>query len=294
MALEPRIVAGIPAYNEEKMIARVILRTAKHVDKIIVVDDGSDDDTAIIAEKLGAVVVKHEKNLGKGAAMRSCLEVAMKVRPDVFVTIDADGQHDPDEIPALIEPILKGEADVVIGSRMGREIPRFRRVGARLLDYVTDVKAGGIIVDAQSGFRAYSLTALSELSVTEYGMGVDTELIMRAKEASLRIMEVPISVKYEDLETSTHNPFYHWFDVFFTALKFISIRHALLFYGGFAVIMFSVAVSFGIQTIDYYRQYHEVVTNLALVSISAGLLAFLSLFTALILFTLITVLREKR
>ncbi len=288
------MVVGIPAYDEEKTIAKVVVRAFRHADKVLVFDDGSDDDTAMIAERLGAIVVRHEKNLGKGAALRGCLDLARKWHADVLVTLDADGQHDPEDIPSLIRPILEGQAEVVIGSRRyGKEMPAFRRFGARFLDRATGVRAGGEIVDAQSGFRAYSKKALGKVTAAEYGMGVDSQILMSAKEAGLRIVEIPVGVKYGQLDTSTHNPFYHTLDVFFSVLKFVSIRHPLRFYMSFAAIMFVVSVVFGILTLDYYSRWGRVITNLALISISAALLAFLSLFTGIILFTLISVLRER-
>jgi len=291
---EPTIVAGIPAVNEERAIARIIVRASKHVDRILVVDDGSKDDTALIAERLGATVIRHERNLGKGAALRACLDWGKRSGADVLVTLDADGQHDPEAIPSLVDPVIRGEADVVIGSRkLSKEMPTVRRLGARLLDRATGVKAKGAIVDSQSGYRAYSRAALEKVTAAEYGMGVDSEVLMRASDAGLRILEVPVSARYKDLKTSTHNPVYHALDVFFSVIKYVSIRHPLLFYGGFSAIMFLVAVVFGIQTLDLYARWGRVVTNLALISVSAGILAFLSFFTGVILFTLITVLRER-
>lgn len=288
------IVATIPAFNEEQRIAKVVARTFRHVNRVLVVDDGSSDDTALIAERLGATVVRHGKNLGKGAALRTCLDWAKGIGTDILVTLDADGQHDPDEIPRLVEPILKEEADVVIGSRrLSEDLPRFRRLGARLLDRATGVKALGAIVDAQSGYRAYSRAALERVTATEFGMGADSEVLMRARDADLRIVEVPTTVRYKELKSSTQNPVYHALDVFFSVVKFVSIRHPLLFYGGFSAIWFVVALVFGIQTLDYYARWGRVVTNLALISVSAGIMAFLSFFTGIILFTLITVMREK-
>jgi glycosyltransferase involved in cell wall biosynthesis len=291
---ETGVVAGIPAFNEEQTIAKVVARTLKHVDKVLVVDDGSSDDTALIAERLGADVIPHGKNLGKGAALRTCFKWAKRTGAKVLVTLDADGQHNPDEIPRLVDPVLKGEADVVIGSRRhSKDMPALRRFGAKLLDRATGVKVGGTIVDAQSGYRAYSRTALERVTAAEQGMGVDSEIIVKARDAGLRIVEVPVTAKYKGLETSTYNPVYHGFDVFFSILKFMSIRHPLLFYGGFSAIMFTVAIIFGIQTLDFYARWGRVVTNLALVSVAAGIMGFLSFFTGVILFTLITVLREK-
>lgn len=290
-----KVVAGIPAFNEEATIAKVVIRASKHVDKVLVVNDGSNDDTGLIAEKLGAIVIQHDRNLGKGAALRACLDWARNAGADVLVTLDADGQHNPDEIPSIVDPIVKGEADVVIGSRrLESSAPGYRRFGARLLDHATGVKALGSIVDAQSGFRAYSQRALEHVTAAEFGMGVDSEILMRAEDAGLLIAEVPVHVSYEGPKTSTHNPVYHTLDVLFSALKFVSIRHPLLFYGGFSAVMFLVAIVFGVQTIEYYVRFNRVITNLALVSAVAAILGFLSLFTGVMLFTLITVIRERR
>ncbi|MFQ6052521.1 MAG: glycosyltransferase family 2 protein, partial [Candidatus Hydrothermarchaeota archaeon] len=136
------IVAALPAYNEEIAIGSVILRARKHADKVIVVDDGSEDNTAEIAELAGAIVFKHERNMGYGAAIRSCFRKARELNADILVTIDADGQHDPSEIPKLIEPIQKGEADVVIGSRFLSKqkypIPLYRLLGMKVLDKTTN------------------------------------------------------------------------------------------------------------------------------------------------------------
>jgi glycosyltransferase involved in cell wall biosynthesis len=291
-----KIALGIPALDEERTIARVVVRAKPYVDSVLVVDDGSQDDTGAIAEGLGAVVVRHEKNLGKGAALRDCFAWAKQNGIDVLVTMDADGQHDPSLIPKLIDKMHQENADVVIGSRIVRppEMPKFRWLGGRALDNLAGVKVGDRVVDAQSGFRAYSRRAIEALAVSEYGMGVDSALIMEADKAGLKISEVPAVTSYAGLKTSTHNPVMHSLDVLFSIVKFVSIRHPLLFYGGFSIITFIVAIVFGYQTIDYYQKWGRVITNLALVSVAAGILGFLALFTGIILFTLITVIREKQ
>ena len=290
-----KIVAAIPAFNEETTIAKVIAHAIDHVDEVLVVDDGSQDDTRFIAEKMGAVVLRHEKNLGKGAAIRDCFEWARRNGADVLVTLDGDGQHDPTQIPGLVEALQKSEADVVIGSRMTRpaDMSRHRWMGGRVLDHATQVRVGDRVIDAQSGFRAYSRKAMDALVAAEYGMGVDSEIIMRADKAGMRIVEVPIEVNYGGGKTSTHNPLMHSLDVTFSLAKFVSIRHPLLFYGGFALLLLANSLIFGFMTLDYYQRFGHVVTNLALVSIASGLLGFLALFTGLILFTLITVIRER-
>ena len=292
---KPKIVAGIPAFDEELAIAKVVVHSSRYVDKVLVIDDGSHDDTGLIAEKLGAQVIRNERNQGKGTALRTCLEWAKEVDADVLVTLDGDGQHNPEEIPMVVDPILKGKADVVVGSRrLSSQDKAYRRFGRRLLDRVTDVKVNGVLVDTQSGFRAYSRMALEKVKAAESGMGVDSEILMMAKEAQLKIVQVPITARYDLPNSSTHHALYHGFDVFFSIIKFMSIRHPFLFYGGFSAIMFVVAIVFGVQTLDFYAREGHVATNPALVSVSAGILAFLSFFTGVILFTLITVLREKR
>ncbi len=133
---KPHVAVGIPAFNEEQSIARIIIEAQKHADTVIVCDDGSTDLTAQIAERLGADVVRHEENCGYGAAIKSLFKRALEFGADVLVTLDGDGQHDASEIPQVIEPIIEGNADVVIGSRFidakgTAEMPFYRKVGAK-------------------------------------------------------------------------------------------------------------------------------------------------------------------
>jgi glycosyltransferase involved in cell wall biosynthesis len=292
------IVACIPAFDEEATIAKVIVKARKHADKIIVVDDGSKDDTALIAEGLGAVVVKHERNLGYGAAIRSCFSAARDLKADVLVTLDADWQHDPDQIPRLVEPVRAALADIVVGSRFLKEsdktrAPRYRQAGIRVLTRFTEAASHTQFTDAQSGFRAYSRKALEQIMPTEQGMGVSVEILMKAVEHKLRILEVPASVGYGGPGTSTHNPFYHGLDVLASVIKFTSIRHPLLFYGGLSAVALAVSLAFGVWAIELYSKTGVLVTNITLISIAFGLVGLLAFFTAVILFTLISVMREK-
>lgn len=292
------LVACIPALNEEKTIARVVIRASKHVDKVVVVDDGSADDTALIAERLGATVIRHERNLGYGAAIRSGFAAARDLKADVLVTLDADGQHDPDQIPRLTEPIKQGLTEVVVGSRFlstSEEInaPRYRKAGIRILTGFTEAASHAQISDAQSGFRAFSRKAIEEIAPTEQGMGVSVEILMKAAERHLRVVEVPVTVRYGDLKTSTHGPLYHGLDVLASIIKFTSIRHPLQFYGGLAAAALAVSIAFGIWTLDIYAKEGRIVTNLALISIAAVLFGTLAFFTGVILFTLISVVRER-
>ena len=292
------IVACIPAFEEEASIAKVVARARKHVDKVVVVDDGSKDDTGLIAEAMGAVVLRHERNLGYGAAIRSCFNSARDLNADILVTLDADGQHDPDQIPRMVEPIRKGLADVVVGSRFlggssKTEAPRYRQAGIRVLTRFTEAASRTEFTDAQSGFRAYGRKAIGEIVPTEQGMGVSVEILMKAVEHKLRILEVPVTVEYKGLDTSTHNPLYHALDVLASVIKFTSVRHPLVFYGGASAVSLAVSIAFGAWAIELYSKTGVLVTNITLISIAFGLVGILTFFVAVILFTLISVIKEK-
>jgi glycosyltransferase involved in cell wall biosynthesis len=154
--LKSAITVILPAYNEEVSIGSMVLRTRQYADRVLVIDDGSTDRTAEVAELAGAEVIRHPINRGKGAALRSGFHAAREA--DVIVTMDSDGQHHPSEISKLIAPILEGEADVVNGSRYmngnGKNTPRYRRLGQKVLDRATNFSSGLDVTDSQSGFRA--------------------------------------------------------------------------------------------------------------------------------------------
>jgi glycosyltransferase involved in cell wall biosynthesis len=205
------IVAGIPAYNEEKTIAEVVLKAGCHVGKVLVCDDGSKDMTQIIARKNGAHVVEHKKNMGYGATMQTIFSKARELDADVLVVFDGDGQHDPDEIPQMVKPVMEGKADIVIGSRFVKgarmDIPFYRRMGILVITLLTRVSSGYAISDAQSGFRAFNRKALEELKITEVGWGSSVEVFFKAHRAGLRIIEVPVDCDYKDYpKASKHDP----------------------------------------------------------------------------------------
>jgi glycosyltransferase involved in cell wall biosynthesis len=293
------IVAGIPAYNEEKGIAKVIIRALPHVDKVLVIDDGSSDATGEIAEKLGALVIKHERNLGKGGALRTMFHWARTNHTDILVTLDADGQHFPEEIPQLLSPIIEGRADICVGSRFveqagpSSEMPRHRRWGARAIGRVVSSVSSSTVRDTESGFKAYSKKALAVLMPSEMGMGVESQLLLQASEKGLAVTEVPIKVAYAGLATSTHGPLYHALDVLFSIMKFVSIRHPLLFYGVPGLVALGVGLSLGWQAFEIYSLYRAFPTNLGMAALGASLIGFMLLAIGIILFTLITVLRER-
>ncbi len=284
------IVACIPAYNEEDTIAKIILLTKKYVDKVIVCDDGSTDLTGEIAVGLSALLIKHTQRKGYGAAVRSLFNKAIKLGADLVVTLDGDGQHNPDELPMLIEPILQGNADMVIGSRFidenANDVPRLRRIGIGAITRLTSIASGVKIHDAQSGFRAYSKKAIKLLELTEDGMGASTEILLKAYGKDLRIVELPITVRYEGLDTSTYHPLTHGMSVVTSIIKLVVEEQPLTFLGIPGFICLLVGIFFGVWMLQGYAAEHRIITNIALASIGFILIGTFTIFSAITLYAI--------
>jgi len=291
-----KIVVGIPAFNEEKNIAVLIIQLKKIADKIIVCNDGSTDLTSKIAEELGAIVINHEKNLGYGAAIRSLFLKSKDLDADILVTFDADGQHRIDDINKVINPIINGESDLVIGSRFldesEKEVPKYRKVGIKVITKITNATIKKQLTDSQSGFRAYSKKVLNELNPSELGMGISTEILIKASAKNFRISEVPIKIVY-DGDTSTHNPISHGSSVLLSTIKFTSIEHPLKFYGIPSMIFFAIGLLFTSLSIEYYADIGRLNTNLTLIGAGSILIAVVLLLTGILLYSLVSVVREK-
>lgn len=292
------IVAGIPAYNEEKTIAKVILLAQKHVDVVIVCDDGSVDMTAEIAQRLGALVIKHSKNLGYGTAVQSLFEKARSLNADVLITLDADGQHDAEEIQRLLNPIIEGKADVVVGSRFlqeSRDLPVYRRFGIKLLTKVTNGRADeNKLSDAQCGFRAYNRRTIEALHLIESGMGVSAEIVMKARNQGLTITEVPVQTHYKGLETSTHNPLRHGISVLSTILRLVVEERPLFYLGLPGLLLLVTGIAFGLWTLQLYALEQRIVTNVFLSSIAFTLTGIFAIFTAITLFAIVRLDQKRR
>ena len=290
------ITVGIPAYNEEKNIASIIVKLKKIVDTIIVCNDGSNDSTSEIAKNLGVIVIDHSKNLGYGAGIHSIFRKAREINSDVLVTIDADGQHRIEDIKKVVEPIEKGEADLIIGSRFldttQKQIPEYRKIGIKLITKVTNSSLKNKITDSQSGFRAYSKNVVSKLNVSDIGMGISTEILIKSSAYGFRIAEVPITVLY-DGDTSTHNPVSHGTSVLFSTLKYTSIEHPLKFYGIPSVILLIIGATFSYFAVQYYVEIGRLNTNLTIVSATVVLIGIVLLITAILLYSLVSVVREN-
>ncbi len=295
------VVAGIPAYNEEKTIARVVLDAQKYANIVVVCDDGSSDLTGEIAERLGAVVIRHDQNLGYGAALQCLFKRAKALKADVLVTFDSDGQHDPAQIPLLVKPIEAGIAEVVLGSRFmdkngSVEMPRYRKFGIKVITALNNGSSKNGVSDAQSGFRAYSKLAMDQLgTLSEKGMSASIELLRVIDKTDLRVCEVPISCKYGGsvgLETSTKHPISHGISLMMSLLRFVVEERPLLFLGIPAIFSLAVGSLFGVWMLNLYASSHQIITNIALASISFILIGFFMLFTAITLYA-ITRLKTK-
>ena len=291
-----KITVGIPAYNEEKNIAKIIVKLKKIADKIIVCNDGSTDLTSEIAENLGAIVINHTKNRGYGSGIKSILEKSKEIGSELLVTFDGDGQHRVEDIKKIVEPIEKNEIDLVIGSRFLNEeqkVPQYRKLGIKLITKITNANLKEKITDSQSGFRAYSKEVISKLKTSDMGMGVSTEILIKASSLNFKIGEVPITILY-DGNTSTHNPVSHGTSVLFSTLKYTSIEHPLKFYGIPSVIFFVIGLSFSFLAIQYYAEIGRINPNIAVVAVGTMLIAIILLITAILLYSLVSVVRENR
>ena len=286
--LRPKIIAAMPAYNEGKYIGSLVLQARQYADEVVVVDDGSTDHTSKIAELAGAIVVRHVENKGYGSAIRSILAEAKKRNADILVILDADSQHNPEEIPSLIKAISEG-SDVVIGSRerQRKAIAPYRRLGQKILSRLTYVTSRQKLSDTESGFRAYSRKAITTLELKETGMAISSEIVSEATAKGLRVTEVPISVIYTK-DGSTLNPVRHGFGVLNRIMVMISERRPLLFFGLFGGVFLVLGVAASAAVVwSYYFGSNVLMTGTALISILFVTTGILSIFTGVILNVLV-------
>jgi glycosyltransferase involved in cell wall biosynthesis len=233
--LEPRskrVLVAIPCLNEERNIGSLVIQAKRWASEVIVVDDGSHDETSLIAEAAGAIVVRHESNQGKGAAMNSAFAVALGRDAEVLVVMDGDGQHKASEIPVVARPIVAGEADISVGSRhltqAEGEIPAVRKVGQTVVTTATNLGSGVQLTDSQSGFRAFSRRALETMTFSSRGFAVESEMQFLALDRDLRVVEVPIEAVYKD--PPKRNVFRHGLVVLDGLMRLIGMHRPLLFF----------------------------------------------------------------
>lgn len=280
-------IAAIPAYNEARFIGSVVLQCRCHVDTVLVIDDGSHDQTAHIAEAAGATVLRHEHNRGKGEGVNTAFVEARRLGARCLVLIDGDGQHDPSEIPTIAASILAGEADMTVGSRfldIKSDIPAYRKVGQHGLTMATNLSSGVRLTDSQSGFRAFSAAAINALSFRGSGFSVESEMQFLVREHKLRVVEVPISVVYE--EPAKRNPVMHGMAVLNGIVRLVSQGRPLLFFGLPGLIFLFLGFLLGLQVVAIYDATQILAVGYAMIVVLLIITGILAIFVGIILHAL--------
>src|SRR5437899_520813 len=279
------VLAAIPAFNEGPTIGSVVLRAKQYAEEVVVIDDGSTDDTAEIAALAGAHVIQHARNLGKGTAIRTAWVFARERHPEALVLLDGDHQHDPKDIPRVVDPILAGDADVVLGVRWGKTsgMPMYRRIGKRALDYATAAATkNGMLTDSQCGFRVFSSRALSVIEPTDSGLSIESQMLVEAQERNLRIREVNIDARY-DLDGSTLAPGKHGTSVLGRTITLVSEQLPLFFFGVSGALLLLVAAALGVILLQIYYASRAFAIGYAFIVVLFGIVGILSVFIGITL-----------
>ncbi|MFQ5476972.1 MAG: glycosyltransferase family 2 protein [Nitrosopumilus sp.] len=287
-------LACIPAYNEENSISDIVSKSLPHVDRVVVCDDGSSDKTAKVARDAGAIVIT-QTNQGYGAAISSLFEYARKENAQIMITLDGDGQHNPNQIPLLVDAMTSHNVDVVIGSRFLDESTRasgYRKTGIKIITSASNYGTNFKVSDSQSGFRAYSKDAIDAIHPTEQGMSVSTEILLKISNKGLSIAEVPITISYEG-DTSEQNPVSHGVGVLANTVKYVSIKHPLQFYGIPGLGLIIVGLILGGLFLDRYLNDQTIFYGSLFGSIILFLLGAILSVTAIILFSMANLIRDR-
>jgi glycosyltransferase involved in cell wall biosynthesis len=292
-----KILAAMPALNEEERIAKTIVGARKYVDQILVVDDGSTDATAEIARSLGALVVRHEKNGGYGAALQTIFSKARELHVEALVILDSDGQHNPADIGRLLETLVTEDVDVVIGSRFiegnQKDIPHYRKVGMKVLDRATKVAGVAEISDSQSGFRAYGKKAIHAIHLTGDGMSAGSEILIKISDNRLKIAEIPIRVRYDIENTSSEHPVKHGVSILYNIIGLISYRRPLPIFGISGFILVAGGLITELWVFAELRETHVFHDVLAVGSAFILIFGMLLIFVGIILNYLVVFVKDQ-
>ena len=281
-------VALIPAYDNEGAIGDVVRGCARHVDAVIVCDDGSSDRTAERARECGAAVISHGSNRGKGAALRTLFEEARRAGADRACTIDGDGQFDPSEIPRLLGAQKDSGADVVVGYRFDDrgEMPGYRRLGNRLLDTMTNMAVDVPVRDTQSGFRVYSKGALEAVRFEADGFAADSEILMDAARKNLPMAERKITVSYGGDSIHSKNPISHGSGVFGALLEHVVLRHPLKLLGAPGLALLALGVAYSAVVVSIFNDIGYFSVPSTLVALGALVCGLMLLFMSVVLYAI--------
>lgn len=291
------ITAILPAYNEEVSIGSMVLHAKQHADHVVVIDDGSKDRTSEVAQLAGAEVIRHPKNLGKGMSLKTGFEHVAKNGCKVIITMDSDGQHDPDDIYKLVAPIIKGEADIVNGSRYlngsDKNTPFYRRIGQNILDRATNLNAGLHITDTQSGFRAFARHTLPAFKFRSSGLAIESEMLMDAANAGFRIKEVNIGVRY-DVDCSSENPIKHGLVVLAMVINDMELNRPLYYFTLPGAIFGIIGLAMGLNFLQSFYKGDGLQFGPTLMMILLTLIGTFMVFTGIILHTMSKLINENR
>jgi len=272
----------------------VIKKSLPHVDNVIVCDDGSTDNTAKLARDAGAIVIT-QKNQGYGAAIATLFDYARKENAQIMITLDGDGQHNPDQIPLLINVITTHNVDVVIGSRFLDDTTKasgYRKTGIKIITSASNYGTNFKVSDSQSGFRAYSKNAIDAIHPTEQGMAASTEILLKISNKGLSVAEVPITISYHG-DTSEQHSVPHGVSVLINTLKYVSIRHPLPFYAIPGIALIIAGLVTGGIFLDAYLNEQVVFYGSLLASVVLFLLGAILVVTAIILFSMANLIRDR-
>lgn len=295
---ESNVVIGIPAYNEESTITNVVNEASKFAETVLVVDDGSDDKTAQLAQKKGATVVEHEYNEGYGSALQTLFSEANKRGVKNLAIIDADGQHDPSDVPRMVKEQRQDGVDLVIGSRFadggGTDAPLYRRFGLSVINVLTNVsmgvvRPGSAVSDTQCGFRVYNEKVISSLASDESigkGMSASTDILYHVHSNDFEIAEVGTNVSYDVKSANSQNPLSHGMSLVGNILKTIERERPILILGIPGIISTFIGIGFGYWTVMNYIKSGTFPLGLAVSSAIFGLAGSFAMFTSIILHAL--------
>lgn len=278
------VIALIPAFNEERFIGSMVLAARAYVDYVIVVDDGSADQTQAIAELAGAMVIRHTVNLGKAAAVNTGFAYARKLRPLAMVMLDGDGQHSVGDISAVLAPIFANEADIVLGTRFSEvksDIPIYRQVGQHGLTLATNLTSGVWVSDSQSGFRAFSQRAIELLNFSKGGFSVESEMQFLIRDHQLRFVEVPIRVIYA--EPAKRSPLKHGMQVVNGIMQLVGQARPLLFFSGSGLLILISGFLSGSYLVDMYARTQYLAIGFGLLTMILCVVGVLLFFAGIIL-----------
>jgi glycosyltransferase involved in cell wall biosynthesis len=282
------VLVAIPALNEERFIGSVVHEVRLQGFECLVIDDGSSDRTSAIASAAGAIVERHERNMGKASAMNTAFEVARRTGVSTLVVMDGDWQHDPREIHDLIEPIRTDAADIVSGSRFLRSarghVPGVRRVGMRALTIGSSVVSGHAMTDSLSGFRAFSRPAIETLRFKSHGFSVEFEMQFMARTHGLRHVEVPITARYDD--APKRNVIWYGVHAVDGLIRLAARFRPLLFFGLPSAVALLLGLLLGVVVINTYQRASEFAAGYALLTVLLIILGSIGLFAAILLHVL--------